>query len=150
MTDLNHEVEKQIAAGKIIFDTGSATRLKSELLRQNTGTKITEKVQTLVIELSKLATPHLRISSLVRSDGGHHGLGRAVDVGNEEIAATLLPQVATDSQVAALRIDELIFDAAVAGQADRNHWNYDQGAKHAYGSATLDQHRNHIHFSVKL
>jgi hypothetical protein len=84
----------------------------------------------------------------VRS-AGHHGSGRAVDIGNEEIAGSLLPQVATDAQVAALKIDELIFDATVAGQSPRNKWNYDRGVKHNYDSATLDDHRDHIHFAVK-
>ena len=135
----------QIAAGKIIFDSPT---LKNQLLGLNTGTRVTRKLQSLVLKLSQLASPKMRISSLVRT-AGHHGTGRAVDIGNEEIAGSLLPQVATDAQVAALEIDELIFDATVAGQSPRNKWNYDQGVKHNYDSATLDQHRNHIHFAVK-
>jgi hypothetical protein len=46
-------------------------------------------------------------------------------------------------------IDDLIFDAAIAGDTDRNKWNYDQGAKHNYGTSTLDDHKDHIHFAVK-
>jgi hypothetical protein len=138
-------LKAQIAAGKIIFD---AARLKTQLLGLNAGTRVTRKLQSLVLELSRLASPNIRISSLVRT-AGHHGSGRAVDIGNEEIAGSLLPRVATDAQVAALGIDELIFDATVAGQSPRNKWNYDRGVKHDYSPATLDDHKDHIHFAVK-
>jgi hypothetical protein len=142
------KLKDQIAAGKIVFDAANATKLKKELLGEAAGTNATKKLQALVLKLSELASPNIRISSIVRTEG-HHGSGRAVDIGNEEIAGALLPQVATDAQVAALEIDEIIFDATVAGESDRNHWNYDQGAKHSYNSETLDQHKNHIHFAVK-
>jgi hypothetical protein len=141
------KLQEQIDAGKITFDSA---KLKQQLLGLNTGTKVTAKLQSLVLKLSQLASPNIRISSLVRTGAGSfHTAGRAVDIGNEEIAGTLLPLVATDAQVAALEIDELIFDAAVAGQTDRNKWNYDQGRKHNFNSATLNEHRNHIHFAVK-
>ena len=136
-----------IATGKIIFD--SEKQLK-QLLGLNTGTKVSKKVQSLVAKLSEIGGLQLRISSLVRTGGGsHHVTGRAVDIGNEEIGRTLLPLVATDAQVAALGIDELIFDARVADQTDPNKWNYDRGVKHNYDAATLNQHKNHIHFAVK-
>lgn len=45
---------------------------------------MTPALQALVLELSRLA--QIRISSLIRGSG-HHGMGRAVDIGNEEIAA---------------------------------------------------------------
>jgi hypothetical protein len=141
-------LKAQIAAGKIIFDAPNETRLKNQLLGLNNGTRVTGKLQSLVLELSRLAARQIRISSLVRSSG-HHGSGRAVDIGNEEIAGALLPQVATDAKVAALAIDELIFDATVAGESPRNKWNYDRGVKHNFNAATLDQHRDHIHFAVK-
>lgn len=144
MATLNEQLEAKINEGKIILDSGRAAELKNELLRQNSGTKITEKLQKLVLELAKLTDTHIRVSSLVRASG-HHGSGRAVDIGNEEIATSLLPKVATDDKVAALNIDELIFDA---GEPNRNKWNYDQGSKHIYDTATLDQHKDHIHFSV--
>jgi hypothetical protein len=141
-------LKAQIAVGRIIFDSPNETRLKNQLLGLNTGTRVTGKLQSLVLELSRLAPRRIRISSLVRSSG-HHGSGRAVDIGNEEIAGALLPQVATDAKVAALGIDELIFDATVAGELSRNKWNYDRGVKHNYNAATLDDHRDHIHFAVK-
>jgi hypothetical protein len=142
------KLQDLIAAGKIIFDSDTQ---RKQLLGLNTGTKVTRKAQSLVLKLSELAGQTIRISSLVRvGDPGHHGSGRAVDIGNEEIAGTLLPRVATNAQVAALEIDELIFDAAIAGETDRNKWNYDRGVKHDYNPATLNQHRNHIHFAVKL
>jgi hypothetical protein len=141
-------LKAQIAAGKIIFDAPNEARLKNQLLGLNNGTRVTGKLQSLVLELSRLTARRIRISSLVRSSG-HHGSGRAVDIGNEEIAGALLPQVATDAKVAALAIDELIFDATVAGESPRNKWNYDRGVKHNFNAATLDQHRDHIHFAVK-
>jgi hypothetical protein len=56
--------------------------------------------------------------------------------------------IATDAQVAALGIDELIFNARIAGEADPNKWNYDQGRKHPFDPATISDHGNHIHFAV--
>jgi hypothetical protein len=61
----------------------------------------------------------------------------------------LLPGIATDEMVEELNIDELIFDASVAGKANRNEWNFDQGEKHNFNAVTLNQHKNHIHFAVK-
>ena len=131
MSDTVKQLEDQIEARRIIFDGGAAARLEKELLGRNDGTRVTPALQLLVLRLSRLVVSHIRVSSLVRTRG-HHGEGRAVDLGNEEIAGFLLPQVATASQVAALGIDELIFDAAVVGRPDRNEWNYDQGRKHVY------------------
>ncbi|MEK6284405.1 MAG: hypothetical protein AABO57_01535 [Acidobacteriota bacterium] len=139
------ELKSQITEGRIIFDP-PPNKLKKQLLGENDGTKASALLQKLVLEVSKLQK--IRISSIVRTEG-HHGEGRAFDVGNEEIAAMLLPAIATDAEVLELKIDEIIFDATVAGQGDRNHWNYDVGQKHNYNSATLDQHKNHIHFAVK-
>lgn len=141
------ELEAQIAAGKIVFDPGKETKLKGELLGTASGVTATAKLQALVLAVSKEKT--IRISDLVRTNSGsHHDTGRAVDIGNEEIASTLLPSFATDNKVLELNIDEIIFDASVAGQSDRNKWNYDAGVKHSYSAATLDEHKNHIHFAV--
>ncbi|MDQ1592343.1 MAG: hypothetical protein QOG71_2970 [Pyrinomonadaceae bacterium] len=142
------DLRSQISAGRITFDPPAArsAKLRRELLGENAGTKVTGLLQELVLEVSRRS--RIRISSIVRSEG-HHGRGRAFDVGNEEIAAALLPGIATDAQVRDLHIDELIFDATVAGQDDRNEWNYDQGQKHNYNGTTLNDHRNHIHFAVK-
>lgn len=141
------DLRAQIRDGRIIFDPPEATsrRLREELLGENAGTKVSPLLQALALQVSKLV--NVRISSIVRSEG-HHGAGRAFDIGNEEVARVLLPLIATDVQVRKLGIDELIFDAQVAGQGDRNLWNYDAGRKHAFNAATLDQHRNHIHLAV--
>ncbi|UVC07982.1 hypothetical protein IHQ71_22850 [Rhizobium sp. TH2] len=146
ITSVTTDLEAQISAGKIIFDPGKEAQLKGELLGTADGTTATAKLQKLVLELSK--TSNIRISSIVRSEG-HHGSGRAADIGNEDIAKTLLPTFATDTKVVALEIDEIIFDATVAKETDANKWNYDQGAKHNYDAATLAQHTDHIHFAVK-
>lgn len=144
------DLRAQINNGRIIFDgpASRAERLRAELLGENAGTKVTGRLQKLVLELSKLEI--IRVSDLVRAgNGSHHGAGRAVDIGNEDIASALLPVVATDTKVQELGIDELIFDASVAGEADRNLWNYDGGQKHDFSASTLNEHRDHIHFSVK-
>ncbi len=142
------QLKAQIQSGEITFDPPAATtdRLRKELLGENAGTTITPLLQQLILEISKLKS--IRISSIIRNEG-HHGTGRAFDIGNEGIAAGLLPQVATDAMVDALKIDEIIFDAAVASQNDRNMWNYDNGKKHPYDAATLGEHKDHIHFAVK-
>lgn len=54
-----------------------------------------------------------------------------------------------DDLRAQIGIDEIIFDAGVAGESNRNRWNYDSGGRHNFDSATLTQHNNHIHFAVK-
>ena len=108
---------------------------------------MTPKLQALVVRISELAAPQqLRISSLVRPGvGSHHTEGRAVDIGNQEIAATLLPKIATDEQIRKLGIDELIFNA---GFPNPQRLNYDRGVRHDFDQATLNQHGNHIHFAV--
>jgi hypothetical protein len=148
MAGVIEKLQSLIAEGRIIFDTSSAARLKDELLGRNAGTRISPKAQALVCELCRVAPGPLRISSIVR-DAGHHGEGRAVDIGNEEVAEDLLPLVATDARVTELGIDEIIFDANIAGEDDRNKWNYDRGLKHDYNTDTLSQHGNHIHFAVR-
>jgi hypothetical protein len=141
------KLRQQIAAGKIRFD---AARLERELLGLNAGITVSPKLQSLVLTLSELAQSHIRVSSLLRTGtASHHTTGRAVDIGNEEIAGDLLPRIATDAQVAALGIDEVIFDAALVGSGDRNKWNYDRGRKHKFDTVTLNAHGNHIHFAVK-
>lgn len=135
-------LETRITTRKIVFDEPA---LADELLGRNPGTKVTETLQKLVLHLADTVGTRIRISSLIGS-AGHHAAGRAVDVGNEEIAGEILPGIVP--LVGALSIDELIFDAAVAGQPDRNEWNRDKGEKRAYDSATLDEHGDHIHFSV--
>lgn len=152
MSDVIAKLKAKIDAGKITFDPPAATseRLRKELLGENTGTQVTAHLQAMVLELANLTTTHIRISSLVRgSTTSHHGSGRAVDVGNEGVAGQLLPLVATNSKVANLKIDELIFDAGVAGKANRNEWNYNEGSKHSYDDGELNRHKDHIHISVR-
>lgn len=145
------DLREQITSGRIIFDNaqpGQRARLRRELLGENAGTKVTRALQSLALEVSKLQ--RIRISSIIRSgSSSRHVVGRAFDVGNEEIAGDLLPQIATDERVEEFGIDEIIFDAGVAGEANRNRWNYDNGHRHSYDSATLTQHNNHIHFAVR-
>jgi hypothetical protein len=139
------DLKAQIAGGKITFDKAV---IEDELLGESAGVKVTAKLQKLVLEVSR--NQSIRISSIVRPEG-HHGAGRAFDVGNEEIATALLNVFATDAKVAALEIDEIIFDAAKAipPQTDRNKWNYDLAKKHTYTETVLKDHGNHIHFAVK-
>lgn len=146
------DLRAQITSGRIIFDNataGQGARLRRELLGQNAGTKVTPRLQALVLEVSRLQP--IRISSIIRSgSSSRHVVGRAFDVGNETVAGALLPQIATNARVAALGIDEIIFDASVVGESNRNKWNYDSGHKHNFDSATLTEHNNHIHFAVML
>lgn len=152
-SDTLRELRKQIAAGKIVFD---AAKQKEELLNQNSGTQATEALQKLVLALCGKTSETLRISSIIREKEFHahdervsrHAQGKAIDIGNEEIAASLLPAVATPGEVKRLGIDEIIFDATKAGQADGNKWNFDRGSPHKYDAATLQGHRDHIHFAV--
>lgn len=135
-------LQAHIDNGKIIFDRDT---LRAELLRENSGTKIAPNLQKLILHLADTVPSHIRISSLIRS-GGKHGAGKAVDIGNEEVARDLLADIGLFISV--LDIDEVIFDASVAGEMDRNEWNYDQGRKHDFATTTLDEHKDHVHFAV--
>lgn len=154
LLSVTDQLKAQISAGAIRFDPPASTaeRLKKELLGETTGTRVTEKLQNLVLELSRLidSGKYLKISSILRNEG-HHSEGRAVDIGNEDIADHLLnvKQVATDVRVNSLEIDEIIFKASGSTLPQQNRWNYDQGVRHDYDAATLTQHTNHIHFAVK-
>lgn len=154
------DLRERISSGRIIFDNdrGQGARLRRELLGQNAGTRVTPALQALVLEVSRLQAvvldvtgiQHIRISSIVRSGrSSNHVVGRAFDVGNQEIARALLPLIATEVRVRELGIDEIIFDARVAGQNDRHMWNFNAGRRHTYDAATLADHRDHIHFAVR-
>jgi GH24 family phage-related lysozyme (muramidase) len=139
-------LKAQIDAGRITFQDA---RFKNELLGLSAGAKVTAKLQALVLKLSEIASP-IEISSVVRTgDAGHHGTGRAIDIGNEMIAKKLLPHVANLDQVQALGIDEIIFDASKVGESDPQIWNFDRGIPHRFNASTMAQHGNHIHFAVE-
>ncbi|WP_051448260.1 phage tail tip lysozyme [Bradyrhizobium sp. WSM1417] len=141
-----NSLQQLISDGRITFDSPI---LREQLLGLNTGTKVTPKLQALVLRLCDL-TPHIQISSLVRSGGGSfHNIGRAVDIGNQEIAGALLPQIATQQMVTELRIDELIFDARIINpHNDPNKFNFNEGHPHPFSPGTISDHGNHIHFAV--
>jgi hypothetical protein len=144
------KLEKLIKDGRIIFDNGS-TRLKNELLGKSTGkVKISPKLQHLVVTLCGLTTKTIRLSSIIRENdtASHHSTGRALDIGNESIASDLLPKIATNSMVTKHHVDELIFDATIAGETDKQKWNYNEGKRHSYVQSTIKTHRNHVHISV--
>ena len=141
-TETIDALKKHIEKEKIKFDKPS---LEKELLGENDGEKVTPKLQKPVLHLADTVGSHIRISSLVRGSG-HHGKGRAVDIGNEDIADDILPEILP--LVESLSIDEIIFDAAVASKPNRNEWNHDRGNKHDYDVATLNKHKDHIHLSV--
>jgi len=163
LSDVEKKLEDKINEGKIVFDPPAvlSARLRKELFRENEGQKISVPLQELILHLSEIVSTKIRISSLVREStnfkeslqkhfrtfAGHPG-GTAVDIGNEEVAREILSLIASDSEVSRLKIDEIIFDAKVSGETDRNLWNYDQGSKHKYNSDTLDEHADHIHFKV--
>lgn len=135
---LNAHIDK----GKIIFDRDT---LRQELLRENSGTKITLTLQKMILHFADTVPSHIRISSLVRANG-KHGAGKAVDIGNEEVVRDLLNDISLFISV--LDIDEVIFDAAVVGEMDRNQWNYDKGIKHDFAASRLNEHKDHVHFAV--
>ncbi len=145
---LNLELTKQISAGKIKFDNNSE-ELRAQLLQENGGYLIAATLQKLILYLSQTVSSYIRISSIVRKPGGHHGERRAVDIGNEEIANEILPKIANDLQASIYNIDEIIYDAGGSLQVSRNKWNYDNGVRHNFSETVLSQHKNHIHFSVK-
>lgn len=144
---VDQQLQQMIDDKKITFDPGKL-ELQDQLLRKNTsGPQITEKLQKLVLELSKMSSP-IRIRDLLLPSGDAvHVAGRAVNIA-ADVAAGLLPQVATDAKVKELGIEEVIFDASVVNEGDRNKWNYGAGVKHEYDATVLDDHKTNIHFAV--
>jgi len=146
--NVENQLQQALDQKKITFDPGKSY-LRDQLLRKNSPPLITPKLQSLVLALATLSPDPIRISELLQTTGDDdHVNGRAVAIGNEEIAARLLPSVATAEQVTKLAINKIIFDAGVAAQADRNIWNIDSGVPHSYDDATLAAHRTDIYFAV--
>lgn len=139
MSDVD-EIERLICAGRLTFQD---PKFRDMLL----GESVSPHLQALVVHLCFLE-PKIEISSVVRARRGHPE-GRAVDIGNEWIARTLLPKIALDAEVKRLKIDQIIFDAREAdAHYDPNRWNYNGGRKGVYGEGDLKEHRNHIHLAV--
>lgn len=140
-------LRRLIDARRIIFNRQD---LKAELLGLNDGVRVTPKLQSLVVKLCEL-TPVIRISSLVRpAAGSFHASGRAVDIGNDEIAGALLPLLATEAKVRELEIDEIIFDARLINpDNDPNKFNFNDGRKGEFNPDTIRQHGDHIHIAVR-
>lgn len=143
---INAQLQQKIDEQKITFEAGKP-RLREQLLRTNSGPVITPKLQSLVLTLATLSPDPIQISEFPQATDDPDA-GRAVTIGNEDIAGRLLPLVANPEQVAKLDIGKIIFDASVAGQSDRNMWNYSSGTQHSYDLATLGAHRTDIYFSV--
>jgi hypothetical protein len=141
------DLKKQIENGRILFQQGPID--KPELLgTARAQVQITEKLRTLILELSRLSSRPIVINDLLRASGrSHHARGRAVDI-DESVAKDLLTIVAHHNSVDWLQIDEIIFDASVVGESDPNVWNFDRGRPHKYGERDLRNHRDHIHFAV--
>ena len=90
------ELKKHIGAGRIRFQQERHT---DHLLGMEiNGVTVTEDLQVLVLELSKLSPRPITITSVIRGGRGHHSLGRAVDL-NEDVAPVLLPLIGTPDPV---------------------------------------------------
>ncbi|WP_156918381.1 hypothetical protein [Bradyrhizobium sp. Cp5.3] len=141
------QLKKEIADKQITFDAGRP-ELESELLRENPGIRISERLQSLVLELAKASPDPILIREMVRmTEIGPHSAGRAVDIGRD-VAGKLLPLVATAAKAGELQIDEIIFDAGGDSADARNKWNFKDGVKFSYDETTLNNHKTRIHFSV--
>jgi hypothetical protein len=148
---IKDQLIKQINAGKISFDNNSV-ELRQQLLQENAGQLISEKLQKLILFMSTAIESSIRISSIVRNPDvpSDHGKRRAVDIGNEEIAAKLLPIIGAAPNVSLYDIDEIIFNAGGQLPSGPNRWNFKNGKPHHYDNATLNAHKDHIHVSIKL
>lgn len=134
------EIKRLISEGRLTFQH---PKFRDMLL----GDSVSADLQALVVHLCSLES-EIQISSVVRTARGHPE-GLAVDIGNEKIAHTLLPRIATDAEVKRLKIDQIIFDARVASaDNDPNRWNYNGGRKGTYGEGDLKMHQDHIHLAV--
>jgi hypothetical protein len=150
--DIVKLLREQIAAGKIRFQAPQE-KLKAMLLgKPEDGVSVTSKLQRLVFHLATITDTFIEVSSIIRpaSAGSLHKAGRAIDLGNENIAPSLLPKVAIQSVVDQFGIDEVIFDARKMGVDNPNRFNFNQGHPHAFDVGTINEHGDHIHFAVKV
>lgn len=145
------DLRSLVNSGRILFDPVHAELLRRELLGTPPAAFVRPELQNLVLWVCTRLPPGraVRISSLIRA-GGHHSQGRAVDIGNEEIASDLLPLVAVPSEVQNHAIDEIIFDSTLLpGEINANRYNFNGGIPYNYDAATVARHRDHIHLSVR-
>jgi len=139
MSDID-KIERLISEGRLTFQH---PKFRENLL----GNSVSADLLALVVHLCSLESK-IEISSVIRPARGHPQ-GQAVDIGNEKVARTLLPRLATDAEVKRLKIDQIIFDARQASADNEpNRWNYNGGRKATYGAGDLQDHRNHIHLAV--
>ncbi|RAX37836.1 cell wall hydrolase [Rhizobium tropici] len=145
-SDVIKLLREYIAANKIRFQPPK-DKLRGMLLGTGPGTA-TPSLRRLVLHLAGVVDTFIEISSIVRPGGGSfHQSGQAVDIGNEDIASSLLPKVAIQSIVDQFKIDEIIFDSRKIGEKT-NRFNFNGGKPFSYDEATINQHGNHIHFAV--
>lgn len=116
------------------IDSGVA---KDDLVRLMLA--IVEKAN-VVIRPSVIKTGHNDCTNSGRTS--NHFSGNAVDIGNEDVAPQLVPWLTANS--AALGINELIINPVPARGATLY-----QGKPHQYDTPTMNDHRDHIHVSVK-
>lgn len=120
-------------------------------LCENTGTRVpvNDKLLAVILQIRvQFPNTPLRISSLTTGEHGkgcgtssHHYEGRAVDIGNDEIAPTIIPWMYANKDV--LGLDEL-FIRPMPAPAKPLKGGIDCACSNAQSS-----HGDHIHFSVK-
>jgi hypothetical protein len=143
------KLEQLIQNQRIVFD--DAAQLKPQLLNSTWPW-----LQDLVIRVAQIG-PAIRISSV--TGGTHeptslHYNGRGLDIGNEDVAAQVLPTIV--SNVGAWHLDEIIFDASMLNDSNgsplaENLWNHKLGQRFSYSAGVLrPSHRTHIHLAVRF
>ncbi|NEI31731.1 cell wall hydrolase [Rhizobium ruizarguesonis] len=146
--DVGKLLREHIANGKVRFQSPKE-KLRGMLLGTGADGSATPALRRLVLHLASVVDTFIEISSIVRPGGGSfHETGQAVDIGNEDVAASLLPKVAIQSVVDQFGIDEIIFDSRKIGHKT-NRFNFNEGRPFAFSDNTINQHGNHIHFAVR-
>lgn len=149
--ELARQIIQKADEGRITFDPGVREIFEAVANGQpanttcgNAGTpSVVPKASILQLILDVAAQtniPPMRISAFTdacHTSGSHHYQGRAIDIGNEEIAGALMPYLFTNRD--RLKIDDLFFDPLP-------QYTVDNGVP--FGR-TVGGHSNHIHVSTK-
>lgn len=142
---------KILARENITYDPGARKPLEelaagrqASVPAQGTTTNVSAVLLGLLLKMSEDGIP-LRIGALTtgtHSPGSYHYIGKAVDIGNEEEASRIMPFVFNNRDQ--YQINEMIHAYPPAGTQ-----NLDNGQPFKYDQATLNDHKGHIHISVK-
>jgi peptidoglycan hydrolase-like protein with peptidoglycan-binding domain len=146
-TPQTQELEALKSSRRLAFKTAS---IREQMFGAGlSGAQVNTALQDLVIRLTKISPVKITITDVLReSSRSHHSSGHAVDIRSWQ-AREILSAIGNQETVSRLRIDDLIYDAGVVDETDRSLWNFNGGRRHQFSEKILNEHKDHIHVSVR-